>query len=428
MRRTNLIRTTSALLTASMIISMTACSAKPSTDTVETSTEVVTEEETIETSDNDVSSNDVTEPSTEEETLTESKEEESTEAETEESPESTSSPDESETEEEEEAVTPSKTSEKDSTKSETTTSETTTEAVTVQSVSAVVSGTHYVGETLTGADFTVTVTFANGETLTNPDGWSAQPLTLSSTSNLITVAYEGASVTITVNAENVPETTVLVAEVTTAAATTVAQVETTAATQVETTVAETTTVSNEETITIEAGSWSYEFALMLFDAQNELRTEAGLDPFIWDDSLYEVAKQCAKVCGDTGGLNHDLTKTYRSNVLRTTADGRTLSVTYMENLQGAGSYEDNAAVSLYKSYATNLLGQIKASSGHYRWIISEKEQYSAIAVYKHNDGSNNLTISYIFYEGDECYDGSYYSVEDDMWVVYDEETWLKNNS
>ncbi len=209
--RRNMSKVISVVLTMSLALSMCACSAKSSVDTedttaeveteIETETEEETEEETVDASGNDpsgndVSDNDVSENDAEEETK------DGTESESEDSPESKtkSASEEEEEESPEEESTNSKTSEKDSTKSETTTSETTTEAVTVQSVSAVVSGTHYVGETLTGADFTVTVKMSDGETLTNPDGWSAQPLTLSSTSNLITVAYEGASVTITVEA------------------------------------------------------------------------------------------------------------------------------------------------------------------------------------------------------------------------------------
>ncbi len=426
MRRTNLLKTTSALLTAAMVLSVCGCSAKPSTDTVETSAEAVTEteteseeEETVspsanDPSGNDVSDNDVSEPESEAET------EESELSSVEETEEETGKEDETE----EEETTTKKTSAKETTKAtekettaaqtttavETTTvAETTTEAVTVQSVSAVVNGTHYVGETLSGSDFTVTVTMSDGSTLTNPAGWSANPLSLTSTSNLITVAYSGASVTITVNAETVPETTTaaVVAQATTAM--TVAQTTaatTAAATTQEATTVAVTTASNEESITIKSGNWSYEFALLLFDAQNELRIEAGLEPFIWDDQCYEVAKQCSKICGDAGTLDHDLTKQYRSNVSRTTSDGRTIQVFYDENLQGAGCYEDSKAVSVYKSFATNLLNQIKGSPGHYADVINEAYEYAAVAVYRHNDGSNNLTISYIFYSSDYGFDVS----------------------
>lgn len=71
---------------------------------------------------------------------------------------------------------------------------------TPKSITAKVSGTHYVGDTLSGSDFTVTVTMSDGSTLTNPAGWSASPLKLSAESNKITVSYSSISSTITVKA------------------------------------------------------------------------------------------------------------------------------------------------------------------------------------------------------------------------------------
>lgn len=77
-------------------------------------------------------------------------------------------------------------------------------AATVASVSVTVSGTHYIGDTLTGADFTVTVKMSDGTTLTNPAGWAAAPLTLSAASTNITVTYGGVSGVVTVNASERP--------------------------------------------------------------------------------------------------------------------------------------------------------------------------------------------------------------------------------
>lgn len=71
---------------------------------------------------------------------------------------------------------------------------------TPKSITAKVSGTHYVGDTLSGSDFTVTVTMSDGSTLTNPAGWSASPLKLSAESNKITVSYNGILSAITVKA------------------------------------------------------------------------------------------------------------------------------------------------------------------------------------------------------------------------------------
>lgn len=106
-------------------------------------------------------------------------------------------------------TTSPETAAKETTEKETATKEagTTKAAVTVQSIKASVSGTHYIGDTLTGTDFAVTVTMSDGSTLTNPAGWSANPLTLSGMSNQITVAYEGVSTTITVKASEKPAAT-----------------------------------------------------------------------------------------------------------------------------------------------------------------------------------------------------------------------------
>ena len=74
------------------------------------------------------------------------------------------------------------------------------EPVTAVSITAKVSGKHTVGETLSAADFTITVNMSDGSTIKNPAGWNANPLTLSSESTVITVTYNGLSTTVTVNA------------------------------------------------------------------------------------------------------------------------------------------------------------------------------------------------------------------------------------
>ena len=67
-----------------------------------------------------------------------------------------------------------------------------------------VNGTHYIGDTLSGADFTIKVTMSDGNVLTNPAGWAAAPLQLSAVSNVITIAYADVSTQITVNANERP--------------------------------------------------------------------------------------------------------------------------------------------------------------------------------------------------------------------------------
>lgn len=106
--------------------------------------------------------------------------------------------------------------------------ETVRTVATVQSIKASVSGTHYIGDTLTGADITVVVTMSDGSTITNPAGWSASPLMLTGSSNQITVAYEGVSTTVTVKASEKPAETTVTPQQTTPPTTTQAPPETTA--------------------------------------------------------------------------------------------------------------------------------------------------------------------------------------------------------
>lgn len=67
-------------------------------------------------------------------------------------------------------------------------------------LTASVKGSYQVGDTLKTSAFTVKVTMSDGTVLTNPSGWSASPMKLSSTSNKITVSYKGLSTTVTVKA------------------------------------------------------------------------------------------------------------------------------------------------------------------------------------------------------------------------------------
>ena len=86
--------------------------------------------------------------------------------------------------------------------------ETTTPIVVIKAVKidGSVNGTHYIGDTLSGADFTIKVTMSDGNVLTNPAGWAAAPLTLSAATNVITIAYGDVNNQITVNASEKPAT------------------------------------------------------------------------------------------------------------------------------------------------------------------------------------------------------------------------------
>lgn len=223
--RRNYKKLTALLISSALFVSLTGCSKNAaqtdsSTETAESSNVSVS------VSDNDTET--VIDSTVEEETQGQSTEgfietnstaaeadpttEEKTEAEAteEETPETAETSDEGESQTaDNKETTTLETTPKETTEKETTTKVpgTTKADVTVQSIKASVSGIHYIGDTLTGADFSVTVTMSDGSTLTNPAGWSASPLMLSGTSNQVTVSYEGASTTITVKASQRPAET-----------------------------------------------------------------------------------------------------------------------------------------------------------------------------------------------------------------------------
>ncbi len=69
------------------------------------------------------------------------------------------------------------------------------------SISATVkSMERHVGDQLNTSDFTVTVTMSDGSTVNNPNGWTANPMTLASESNVITISYSGLTTSVTVPA------------------------------------------------------------------------------------------------------------------------------------------------------------------------------------------------------------------------------------
>lgn len=68
------------------------------------------------------------------------------------------------------------------------------------SMTATVNGSFNIGDTLTAANFTITVNMSDGTVLTNPPGFAADPLTLTQASNIINVAYGVLTTTVTVPA------------------------------------------------------------------------------------------------------------------------------------------------------------------------------------------------------------------------------------
>ena len=85
-----------------------------------------------------------------------------------------------------------------------TTEESTTEAPVPHSLSVKVKGEHYISDTLSAGDFTVTVTMSDGSTKKNPAGWSADQLHLVSSETVITILYQGLTAQVTVNASDRP--------------------------------------------------------------------------------------------------------------------------------------------------------------------------------------------------------------------------------
>ena len=80
----------------------------------------------------------------------------------------------------------------------------TTEAPVPVALSVKVKGDHYIGDTLSAGDFTITVTMSDGNTKKNPAGWAADQLYLGSSQTVITVTYQGLTAQVTVEASERP--------------------------------------------------------------------------------------------------------------------------------------------------------------------------------------------------------------------------------
>ena len=82
----------------------------------------------------------------------------------------------------------------------------TTPAVVAKSITGSVNGTHYIGDNLSAADFTITVTMSDGSKLTNPAGFAVSPLNISSATTTFTCAYADVSGTFSYTASEKPAT------------------------------------------------------------------------------------------------------------------------------------------------------------------------------------------------------------------------------
>jgi uncharacterized protein YkwD len=226
------------------------------------------------------------------------------------------------------------------------------------SISASVSGTHYGGETLTGADFNVIVTFSDGTTSTNPIGFTASPLTLVTGSNSIVVTYNSVSTTITANAMEKAT-----AAATTAAPTTAAPTTATTTTAVPSTTAPTTEVNTN--ITVPEGIVD-EIGRQAFVIQNQYRSEAGVSQLTWSNELYAIA--CIRAEEIIADFTHQGKITTGENIHYSTFSNIYLSERlYQQALSEKAEF---------------IMQEWKNSSGHYKALTSPDYKYGAIATYE----------------------------------------------
>lgn len=72
----------------------------------------------------------------------------------------------------------------------------------------VVKKNRYIGDSLSASDFTIMINMSDGTSITNPEGWEAEPLVLNGKSNDVKVSYEGLTTIVNVSAkEREPEPT-----------------------------------------------------------------------------------------------------------------------------------------------------------------------------------------------------------------------------
>jgi uncharacterized protein YkwD len=239
------------------------------------------------------------------------------------------------------------------------------------SISASVSGTHYGGETLTGADFNVIVTFSDGTTSTNPIGFTASPLTLVTGSNSIVVTYNSVSTTITANAMEKATAVATTAAPTTAAPTTAAP----------STTAPTTEASTN--ITVPDGIVD-EIGRQAFVIQNQYRSEVGVGQLTWSNELYAVA--CIRAKEMSIDFSHRGQITTGENGCH---DYLSTTTVYTSEQAYQQALSDEAAF---------LMELWKDSAGHYRTLTTAEYKYGAIAAYEVN-GDLYCTAVFSEYDG-----------------------------
>ena len=317
------------------------------------------------------------------------------------------------------------------------------------SITATVKGTHYVGDTLRGSDFTVTVKMSDGSTKTNPAGWGASPLYLSGENTRINVAYENVSTTITVKAQVKPttpqETTTVYVEPTTVyVEPTTVYIEPTTpelTTEEPTTVyVEPTTATPETTAepvtvsAVEADGRCKEACLYAFELQNEIRVKAGKQPLVWNEELYARACTCAKVCADNGNIDHGYTGKWRQGGGSTmywrdmtdeeyeaaTRSGelRSYQIVISENL--AMTYGGKATwLEAVKTDALKCIEALERSSGHYNQMVGDMYYYGAIGMY-YDNSSRNWYMSCLYNAPTNIENGENYVsiVDKDTYIKY----------
>lgn len=242
-------------------------------------------------------------------------------------------------------TTAEETNEEEPAEEEPTVEETTTEAPVVVSVQAKVKGSHYMGDTLSAADFVITVVMSDGSTYKNPSGWGADPLYLGSNENIITVTYQGMTTEVVLHAQERPAETVPVEE--------------------ETESGNRQDVQPEQTEgnTSSAMELRRDAAEEAFRIQNDLIVQNGGTPLAWSETYYRQA--CDRAREIVTNFSHDgfySTTAYAENIAKGSYDANVMvqawynSDGHRNNMLHGWNY---GAIACYGSYWVALFGPIE---------------------------------------------------------------------
>lgn len=214
-----------------------------------------------------------------------------------------------------------------------------TTAPSVVKVDATLKGTHYIGDTLTGADFTIVVTMSDGKVFTNPNGWVASPLYLGSSSTEITVSYNGIATKVVANVSQKPV------------------------------VQQTQPQTEAPSQTVNVAGYVDSLEAAVIAKINEYRMENGLGSLASDSKLTEVARVRAK----------DIV----SNMSHQRADGSTLSSLLRQKGYSFALVGENLA---RYQYTVNQVTSDWINSAAHRNNILGAYTKTGVGVYKNEQG------------------------------------------